>query len=154
MVRGGVRLGHSFNRTNCQVAYGVGRRQAFEEVAADLPLWQYHAVLDDRTRPRHRALDGLTLPADHEFWNEHYPPWGFNCRCTVTAMAKMPTGYNHQNPSGEAELVYDKSGIPAKAEVGTAVYDLNVGKFKGIPAQGGLGEVIEAGAKRAKESRK
>jgi hypothetical protein len=69
-------------------------------------------------------------------------------------MAKMPTGYNHQNPSGEAELVYDKSGIPAKAEVGTAVYDLNVGKFKGIPAQGGLGEVIEAGAKRAKESRK
>lgn len=141
-------------RTNMQTAYGVGRRRALEEVTDDLPFWQYNAVLDDRTRPRHRALDGLILPANHEFWNEHFPPWGFNCRCSVTATDALPDDYNQSNPSGEAELVYDSRGNPAKAEYGTAVYDLKVGNFTGIPPQGGLQETIEAAAERSLESRK
>ena len=40
-------------RTNAQMAYGVGRRRALEEVAEDLPFWERVAVLDDRTRPAH-----------------------------------------------------------------------------------------------------
>lgn len=141
-------------RTNMQMAYGVGRREALERVSDSLPLWQYHAVLDDRTRPRHRALDGLILPANHEFWNDHFPPWDFNCRCSVTAMATTPSDYNHSNPSGTAEIAYDKKGNPAKAEYGTSVIDLGVGKFKGVPPQGGLGKVIEDTAQRAKANRK
>jgi SPP1 gp7 family putative phage head morphogenesis protein len=141
-------------RTNMQMAYGVGRRQALEGVADDLSLWEYHAVLDDRTRPTHAALDGLILPATHEFWNDHYPPWGFNCRCTVTARPTMPDSYDHSNPSGSAEIAYDKKGNPAKAEVGTSVVDLNVGKFKGVPPQGGLKSTIEDAVGRAKASRK
>lgn len=141
-------------RTNMQMAYGVGRRRALESVTDDLSIWQYHAVMDDRTRPHHAALDGLMLPATHEFWNEHYPPISFNCRCTVTARPFKPDGYDHSNPSGEAQLVYDKRGNPAKAEVGTSVVDLQVGKFKGVPPQGGLKSTIEGAARRAKESRK
>jgi hypothetical protein len=135
------------------MAYGVGRRRALEEVAEDLPYWQYNAVLDDRTRPSHAALDGLIYPADHEFWNEHYPPWGFNCRCNVTAQTSIPHGYNHNNPSGQAEIVYDRRGLPAKAEIGTAIHDLSVGKFRGVPPQGGLQEVIEEASARARKGR-
>jgi SPP1 gp7 family putative phage head morphogenesis protein len=138
-------------RTNMQMAYGVGRRRSLEDVAADLPLWQYNAVLDDRTRPAHAALDGLILPANHPFWDEHYPPWGFNCRCSVTATGSTPRGYDHSNPSGDAQLAFDKEGSPVKAEAGTAVYDLSAGKFKGVPKQAGLQETIEAGAKRARK---
>lgn len=141
-------------RTNVQMAYGVGRRQGMEEIADLLPYWQYSAVLDDRTRPTHRALDGLTLPANHPFWDTHYPPWGWNCRCVVTAVGDVPRGYNHRNPSGEAELAYDKSGSPVKAEHGTAVYDFSAGRFSGVPPQGSLGEVIEAGVERARKDRK
>jgi SPP1 gp7 family putative phage head morphogenesis protein len=141
-------------RTNIQVAYGTGRRRAMEEIAEELPLWQYSAVLDDRTRPTHRALDGIILPADHPFWDEHYPPWGFACRCNVTTLGSMPKGYNHHNPSGAAQLVYDKAGNPVKAEYGTAVHDLSAGKFQGIPKQGSLRETIEAGVERARKGRK
>jgi SPP1 gp7 family putative phage head morphogenesis protein len=141
-------------RTNIQVAYGVGRRRSMEESADLLPLWQYSAVLDDRTRPTHRALDGIILPANHPFWEEHYPPWGYMCRCSVFALGSMPAGYNHNNPSGEAQLVYDKSGSPVKAEYGTAVHDLSAGRFQGIPKQGGLRETIEAGVARARKDRK
>lgn len=141
-------------RTNMQMAYGMGRRRAFEAVADGLSFWQYHAVMDDRTRPQHAALDGLILPAKHSFWDEHYPPWGFNCRCTVTARPFVPDDYNHSNPSGSAEIAYDKQGNPAKAEVGTTVVDLKASKFTGVPPQGGLKSTIEASARRAKESRK
>ncbi len=138
-------------RTNCQVAYGTGRRHALEEVKADLPLWRYNAVMDDRTRPEHAALDGIIFPADHPFWDDHFPPWGFACRCNVTPLMREPGGYDSKNPSGQAELAFDARGVPLKAESGTAVYDLSAGKFKGIPRQGGLREVVEAGTNRAKE---
>lgn len=144
-------------RVNSQMAYGTGRRRALEEVAEDLPFWVYHAVMDDRVRPTHAALNNLVLPANHPFWTDHYPPWGFNCRCSVTATDEIPEGYEHSNPSGEAgtTIFYDKAGMPAKAEIGTSVYDLAAeGNFQGVPPQGGLKEVIEAGAARAGARRK
>lgn len=141
-------------RTNIQMAYGVGRRRGLEEVADDLPFWQYSAVLDDRSRPTHRALDGVVLPASHPFWNSHYPPWDFMCRCTVIALASPPAGYDPSNPSGEAQLSYGKDGSPAKAEWGTAVYDLSAGRFQGVPVQGGLKETVEGASRRARANRK
>jgi SPP1 gp7 family putative phage head morphogenesis protein len=138
-------------RTNMQMAYGVGRRRALEETVDDLPFWEYHAVLDDRTRPAHAACDGLVLPANHPFWDEHFPPWAFNCRCSVTATTGIPAGYNKKNPSGQAVLAYDKSGVPVKAEYGTAVYDLSAGKFQGVPKQAGLRETIEQAVARSRE---
>jgi SPP1 gp7 family putative phage head morphogenesis protein len=137
-------------RTNMQMAYGVGRRRSMEDVSDVLPYWQYSAVMDDRTRPSHSALHGMILPANHPFWDSHFPPWDFNCRCTVTAVSSIPGNYDHSNPSGEAQLVYDRDGNPAKAEMGTAVYDLHGGKFQGVPPQGGLREVIEGAATRAR----
>lgn len=69
----------SIIRSNTMSAYGVGRRKAMEESADLLPFWEYSAVNDDRTRPTHRALDGIVYPANHPFWDTHFPPWGFNC---------------------------------------------------------------------------
>jgi SPP1 gp7 family putative phage head morphogenesis protein len=148
-------------RTNMQTAYGVGRRQALEEVKEDLPFWTRHAVMDDRTRPRHAALNGVTYPADHEFWNTHFCPDGFNCRCLITASAEMPDGYDSKNPSGLfdehggplVDISYDDRGLPAKAEIGTTLYDLQAGNFNGIPRGATLLSAIEAGAQRAKDAR-
>jgi SPP1 gp7 family putative phage head morphogenesis protein len=47
---------------------------------------QYMTMEDDRVRDTHAALDGLVLPKDDEFWNRHYPPWEWNCRCQVRTM--------------------------------------------------------------------
>ena len=52
----------------------------------DAPLYHsltYDAVPDARTRPGHRIMDGITLPPAHPFWNTHYPPNGYGCRCDV-----------------------------------------------------------------------
>lgn len=143
-------------RVNTQMAYGVGRRRALEDVADVLPFWTYHDVGDDRVRATHHALNGLTLPANHTFWNDHFPPWDFNDRCSVTATDEIPDGYDHSSPGGDSDvrLFYDGSGNPAKAEIGTAVHDLAAeGTFQGVPPQGGLKEVIEAGVARSRKKK-
>jgi SPP1 gp7 family putative phage head morphogenesis protein len=56
-----------------------------------LPLLQYNAVNDERTRPAHAALDGVTLPVDDPFWDEFYPPNGWKCRCAVQQLADGET---------------------------------------------------------------
>ena len=76
-------------RTNVQTAYQVGRykQMTHPDVAAARPYWQYNAVDDAGSRPEHLAQNGKVYPADHSFWDEWYPPNGFNCRCTVTTLS-------------------------------------------------------------------
>lgn len=46
---------------------------------------QYETVGDSRVRPEHLAWDNIKLPASHPWWQTHYPPNGWLCRCTVIA---------------------------------------------------------------------
>jgi SPP1 gp7 family putative phage head morphogenesis protein len=72
-------------RTQTQMAYGAGRWEADQDPAVQEILWgyTYTAVMDDRTRDSHAALDGVTLPKEHPLWETIWPPNGWNCRCAV-----------------------------------------------------------------------
>ena len=62
--------------------------EGFKENADIYPNLQYRAINDDRTSPEHRALNGIVLPINDPFWNTHYPPLGWGCRCSVTQTDK------------------------------------------------------------------
>ena len=49
---------------------------------------QYRTQRDKKVRPEHAALDRVTLPMSDTFWQEYYPPNGWNCRCTVIQVRK------------------------------------------------------------------
>jgi len=70
-------------RTNMQSAYSAGEWQAIQDQSADAPYLMYDAVDDYRTRETHKKLDELVLPVNSPFWQTHYPPNGWNCRCGV-----------------------------------------------------------------------
>jgi SPP1 gp7 family putative phage head morphogenesis protein len=76
-------------QTNVQSAYQAGhyKQMTDPDVLAARPIWRYDAVNDGRTRPSHRALDGMTAPADDPIWDTHFPPNGFNCRCGVITLS-------------------------------------------------------------------
>lgn len=74
-------------QTNTQSAYMAGRYKAQLENADQRPYWQYVAILDSRTRPRHRSLNGRIFRYDDPVWRSIYPPNGYNCRCRVKALS-------------------------------------------------------------------
>ena len=74
--------------TNLRTSYAAGRWAQIERLQAARPFIRYSAVLDGRTRPLHRAWHGTILPVGHAWWNTHFPPNGWRCRCTVISLAQ------------------------------------------------------------------
>jgi SPP1 gp7 family putative phage head morphogenesis protein len=74
-------------QTNLRMAYAAGRWQQIERVKSARPYLRYVAVMDARTRPLHAAWHNTVLPVDHEWWQTHAPPNGWNCRCTIQSLS-------------------------------------------------------------------
>lgn len=75
---------------------------------------QYRTANDDKVRPEHAALNGVTLPPSDPFWEEYYPPNGWNCRCTVVQVRKSKypaTPHEEAMALGEEALQRDTKGI-------------------------------------------
>ncbi|CUW41132.1 Phage head morphogenesis protein [Magnetospirillum sp. XM-1] len=68
---------------NIRTAHAAGDWAKIERVKADRPFLMYDAVLDRRTRPQHRSWSGTVLPVDDPWWDTHYTPNGWRCRCRV-----------------------------------------------------------------------
>lgn len=87
--------------------------EKFEE-DGDRYLLQYRTQKDDKVRPEHAALDGVTLPMSDPFWESYYPPNGWNCRCTVVQVLKSKykqTPHDEAMSRGDIALQQDKKGI-------------------------------------------
>ncbi len=70
----------------------------FQKEASIIPNLKYQTVGDDRVRPAHQVLDGIIRPVNDSFWNTHYPPNGWGCRCEAV-----------QSLEGDGEVTPDKN---------------------------------------------
>lgn len=55
----------------------------YERDADILPMLEYQTAGDERVRASHKVLNGIVKPVNHSFWDTHYPPNGWGCRCDV-----------------------------------------------------------------------
>lgn len=72
-------------------ANGVDNWKRFEADADLYPNLRYNAVNDARTREQHKALDGLILPINHDFWKKHNVPLDWGCRCNLEQTDEEPS---------------------------------------------------------------
>ena len=79
-------------RQNVMTAHAAGRWQRQQEAKKERPYLRYSAIMDGRTRPAHRALDGMVFPADDPFWKTFYPPNGF----------PLPAAWSFPFPGGKS----------------------------------------------------
>lgn len=64
-------------------ANAASQWQEFENDKALYPNLKYIQIDRDTKNQAHVKWDGLILPIDHPFWNNHYPPNDWGCGCSV-----------------------------------------------------------------------
>ena len=105
-----LRAEFNFAQASAQMA---SRWESFDQDTSRYML-QYRTQRDSHVRPEHASMDGITLPMDDPFWEEYYPPNGWNCRCTVVQVrsSRYPATPEEeaQNRAKEA-LRGDKTGM-------------------------------------------
>ena len=77
-------------RSNIQSAYSAGRYEMETQPAVKKarPYRQFIALLDSRTTPICRPLNGVIKEQDDEFWETRYPPLHPNCRSTTRLLSE------------------------------------------------------------------
>lgn len=131
--------------TNLSTARAAGRWEQIQRVKERRPWLRYVAVLDTHVRPDHRRWHGTVLRVDDEWWKTHYPPNGWNCRCTVMSLSQaqmLDFGYEpsaspppfdpvrRKDPFGDGDIPLDRGIDPGfNYNVGEA----HVGLDRAIP---------------------
>ncbi len=75
-------------RTNVQGAYGRGRWYQQQENKVERPYLMRDGINDIRQRLDHKELDGVVRHIDDPFWEVHYAPSGYRCRCICRSLTK------------------------------------------------------------------
>lgn len=108
-------------QTNITTSYAAGRRAQLmdPDLIARRPYWRYvHSDSVAHPRPHHKQWGDmkLTLRHDDPFWDTHYPPNGWGCKCRVVAVVKPkdgdatapPEGWHQNDPSTGAPAGIDE----------------------------------------------
>ena len=101
--RGGdipTRLKRIYN-TNLRTARAAGQWDRISKSADLLPYLVYELGPSERHREEHAAWSGLCLKVGDPWWNTHYPPNGWGCKCRVRQVAKPPKGSTTKAPKVE-----------------------------------------------------
>ncbi len=77
---------------NVHSAHAAGEWQRVERNKQFLPYLTYVASVSERKRPLHLSWVGITLPVDDAWWRSHYPPNGWNCKCSVRQIGDREAG--------------------------------------------------------------
>lgn len=74
-------------RTNMATSYAAGRLAQLND--GGFTHWMYrHSDSVVSPRPLHVSWNKLALPADDPWWNSHYPPNGWGCKCYVVGVSR------------------------------------------------------------------
>jgi uncharacterized protein with gpF-like domain len=123
--------------TNLRMSYAAGKWAGIERNKSDLPYLMYAHTTSLHPRLSHLAWDGITLPVDDPWWDTHYPPNDWGCKCGVIALTSAQ--YGSMNDAGLLttsapetiwqELVNPRTGASARTPAGIgAGFGYNVGK--------------------------
>lgn len=95
-------------RSNMRSARAAGQWQRIQRNKESHPYLVYELGPSREHREQHVRWAGTTLPVDHDWWRDHYPPNDYGCNCRVRAITR--TEYERlqeegiRDPAAEAEV--------------------------------------------------
>lgn len=117
--------------TNTASAYAAGRWTRLWERRETHPYLMYLTKQDERVRITHRRWHGLVLPIEHPFWQTHYPPNGFRCRCAVLGVTQAE--YDRAHSGEETEIAGQLVHLDAPPEMTVAHVNRATGEIVQVP---------------------
>ncbi len=123
---------------NINSAYAVGRYKEQMEDVDFAPYFQYMCILDNKTRPEHKAMHGKVFKYDDPIWQAMYPPNGWNCRCFVNSLTPEEVKKQGLTVESSKGKLVEVSTIVGKEEKTLTGYDFNVNgrDFRLVPDAG------------------
>ena len=123
--------------TNIRTAYSAGRYKQMNEPALKKlrPYWEYRHGDSRHPRELHLSWDRIVLPTDDPWWDTHYPPNGWGCKCKVFALSERDlkrlgkAGQDTAPDDGSYQWTDKKTGITHTVPNGIDPgWDYNVGQ--------------------------
>lgn len=123
-------------------AYSASAYRVMDRQRDVFPFWMYRSMGDGRVRDSHAALNGKILPSTSPFWQKHYPPWEWACRCQVVPMMQADVDEIRDAEKDrplEERRVLEGAALEAVEQRGTLVsgpnriFDLRTPSEKGTP---------------------
>lgn len=108
----------------------AARWTEFEKDADIIPNLMYQTVGDDHVRISHRVLDGIIRPLNDSFWNTHYPPNGWGCRCEAVQSLE---GYGKVTPDKNIPVVPIPDMFQTNLAKTGLIYPKNHPYYLGVP---------------------
>jgi uncharacterized protein with gpF-like domain len=69
--------------TNMRTSRAAGQWQRIERTKTVLPFLTYELGPSVKHRDEHVSWAGTTLPVDDPWWDSHFPPLGYGCKCNI-----------------------------------------------------------------------
>jgi uncharacterized protein with gpF-like domain len=73
---------------NMRTSRATGQWQRIQRTKKLIPYLLYQLGPSERHREEHVGWAGTLLPIDDPWWDSHYPPNGYNCKCHVIQLTK------------------------------------------------------------------
>jgi hypothetical protein len=107
-------------------------------MASDLhPYLMYRIGPSVRHREDHQSWDGLILPKDDPWWDSHFPPNGWGCKCYTRAVTEARKKQYEENGIPTAPRLDGTGGgnVPAKTQAPPVKYKTYFNERKGTVEQ-------------------
>jgi uncharacterized protein with gpF-like domain len=124
--------------------YQVNMRSSYQKgqyertMQSDLhPYLMYRIGPSVNHREDHVSWDGLILPKDDPWWDSHFPPNGWGCKCYTRAVTEVRKKQYEENGIPTAPLLDGTGGgnIPAKTQAPPLKYKTYFNERKGTVEQ-------------------
>lgn len=108
---------------NLRTAQAAGQWDRIQRTRATHPYLLYQLGPSREHRPEHRGWSGMLLRADDPWWQTHYPPNGWGCKCHVRQVSRR-----------EAERLTAGGVATAAPDLGTVEYvNQRTGEVANVP---------------------
>ena len=109
-------------RSNMRAARAAGQWERIQRTKRTHPYLLYRLGPSEEHRAQHVEWNGTLLPADDPWWNDHFPPNGWGCKCWLRQVSRAEAerlgGVTPRPPRDEVEWTNPRTEVTMRVDRG------------------------------------